>query len=268
MFIAYFDDSGTDATCDIAIAACYVSSKRGWDDFVDEWDRARWEEGFECFHMSDFMAPPSQGKKPWCDWDNTKKDHVYERLGKIINRNKRIGIGVAIPKTLWDEVPDWIRGHYGYQHYTFAVRMCMNAIRKWRAPSKLPVRYTFDWEMQHTEKRKEITTLLDVITGQNDQEVANMLGLEPSGYGFEHKEKFKPLQAADILAWQIRSYMRKIWPLGGEDVSLCHPGFELLRKDQSMDLGFFTRENIDTFVRDRESVLAQGYPFPRLYARK
>ena len=125
MFTAYFDDSGTDKNCDIAIAACYVSTKRGWDEFVTAWDAARSDEGFEDFHMSDFMAPPGQEKKPWCDWDNTKKDRVYSRLGKIINRNKRIGVAVAIPKAHWDEVPDWIRGHYGYQHYAVAVRMCM-----------------------------------------------------------------------------------------------------------------------------------------------
>ena len=34
MFTAYFDDSGTDRNSEIAIAACYVSTKRGWDDFV------------------------------------------------------------------------------------------------------------------------------------------------------------------------------------------------------------------------------------------
>src|ERR1700688_3408179 len=89
MFTAYFDDSGTDGNSDIAVAACYISTKRSWDDFVDEWDRSAWQEGFDYFHMSDFMAPPGQMKKPWCEWDNIKKDRVYARLAKTINQNKR-----------------------------------------------------------------------------------------------------------------------------------------------------------------------------------
>jgi len=267
MFTAYFDDSGTDKACDIAVAACYVSTKRGWNQFVDEWDRVRCEEGFESFHMADFVAPAGQRKEPWCDWNNVKKDHVYTRLGKAINRNKRTGIAVAIPKTLWDGVPDWIRGHYGYQHYTFAVRACISAIRDWRDHSMitLPIRYIFDWEMQKSEKRQEIERILTLLTMPQNQPVASMVGLEPNGYSFEHKEGYKPLQAADILAWQMRSHMRKIAPLGKDDPSLCHPGFRLLREDQEMDLRFFTAENLDAFVARHEKYKKDGHNFHKLY---
>jgi hypothetical protein len=267
MFTAYFDDSGTDGNSDIAVAACYVSTKRGWDDFVTEWDRARWEERFDSFHMCDFVAPPGQRNEPWCDWDNTHKARVYTRLGKIINRNKRLGIAVAIPKVLWNRVPDWIRGHYGHQHYTFAVRMCMNAIRKWRQDSMIthPVRYVFDWEMRTSAKRREIEKVFDLICRPQNLPTAQTLGVEPGGYSFEHKEEFKPLQAADILAWQMRSYMRTIWPSGKEDVSLCHPGFRLLREDQEMDLGFFTEENLEKFVEDHVGYIGEGATYPQLY---
>jgi len=267
MFTAYFDDSGTDGNSDIAIAACYVSTKRGWDEFVTDWDRAREAEGFDCFHMTDFVAPPGQKKKPWCDWDATKKDRVFARLGEIINRNKRIGVAVAIPKSQWDEVPDWIRAHFGYEHYTFAVRMCMTAIGNWRRQSMmtLPIRYIFDFEMNHSQKRQEIETILDMVSMPHNHELAGMLGLEPSGYSFERKEVIKPLQAADILAWRMRSHMRKIWPLGRDDASLCHHGFRLLREDQEMDLGFFTKEQINAFVEHQEKRKAEGVPFPKLY---
>lgn len=268
MFTAYFDDSGTDRNSDIAIAACYISTKRGWDEFVEAWDRARWEEHFDYFHMSDFLAPPGQKKGPWCYWDNAKKDCVYARLANIINRNKRIGIAVAIPKAEWDEAPEWLRAHYGYQHYTFAVRMCMTAIGKWRHGSaiSLPMRYIFDFEMANSTKRQEIERIFDSVSTPHNQKVAGLLGLEPMGYSFERKEIFKPLQAADILAWQMRSYMRKIWPLGKEDVSLCHPGFKLLRENQEVDLGFFTREQMARFINDCEKWKDEGVPFPQIYS--
>jgi hypothetical protein len=217
--------------------------------------------------MADVMAPPRQGKQPFCNWDDDKKWHVYERLAKIINKNTRIGIAVAVPKDHWDATPDWIRGHFGKQHYTFAVRMCMNAIAKWRRASLIStsMRYVFDWEMEKTEKREEITRILDLLTKPNNQPVGDLLGLEPSGYAFEHKEQFKPLQAADILAWQMRRHMQKIWPLGHDDESRCHPGFRLLREDQHPDLGFFTKDQIQKFVADHEELRGKGVPFPILY---
>ncbi len=267
MFTAYFDDSGTDGNSDIAVAACYISTKRGWDDFVEAWDRARWEEGFDAFHMAHFIAKSEMGHKPFCDWGNTKKDHVYQRLAKIINENKRIGVAVAVPKDVWDQTPERIRRHYGREHYTFAVRMCITQIVQWRKRSqiKLPMRYVFDWEMEHTEKRREISKVLEIISRVPlNQPVADLLGLEIDGYGFEHKEKFKPLQAADILAWQMRSHMRKIWPLGHDDKSLRHPGFATLI-DQEVDLGFFTKEQIDKFVAQNDEFVSQGHPLPMIY---
>ncbi len=128
----------------------------------------------------------------------------------------------------------------------------------------LPVRYVFDWEMRKSQKREEITRILELIGKPQNQAVAGLLGLEPQGYSFEHKEEFKPLQAPDILAWQMRSHMRKIWPVGHDDESLCHPGFRLLRQDQEMDLGFFTKQQIDKFVIDYDAI-DKITPFPMLY---
>ena len=34
----YFDDSGTDGNTPVAVAACYVSTKKQWDEFVRNWD--------------------------------------------------------------------------------------------------------------------------------------------------------------------------------------------------------------------------------------
>jgi hypothetical protein len=267
MFTAYFDDSGTDGNSDIAIAACYVSTKRGWDDFVEAWDRARYDEGFDSFHMAEFVAKPEMGHKPYCDWTRSKKEHVYARLAKIINENKRVGVAAAVPKNVWDNTPEKIRRHYGREHYTFAVRMCLMRLLDWRSGTMniLPIRYVFDWEMSASRKRKEISAIFDVLSAPANQIQARMFGVEPEGHSFEHKEKFKPLQAADILAWQMRSHMRKIWSLGHDDESLCHSGFDLLRRDQQVDLGFFTEDQINKFVEQNEEYEREHGPLPVVY---
>jgi hypothetical protein len=137
--------------------------------------------------------------------------------------------------------------------------MCINRIVQWRLRSliKHPVRYIFDWERQKSQKREEISKILELIAKQQNQEIAHLLGLEPQGYSFEHKEQFKPLQAADILAWQMRSHMRNVWQLGRDDKSLCLPGFRFLRIDQALDLDFLqngkSTNSCQTTMRSRQS---------------
>jgi hypothetical protein len=251
MFEVPFDDSGTDPQSEIAIAACYVSTKRGWDTFVKEWDRVAHEEGFPVFHMAEFVAPNSHGHKPWCDWDNATKDRIYQKLARIINENKRIGIGVAVPKSAYDTVPVRIRQHYGMEHYTFAVRMCLMQITVWREESSisLPMQYVFDWETPGTLKHEEISNTM----GNIDEKLKPMFGMDGGGYSFQHRQNYKPLQAADILAWQMNSHMRKIYPLGRDSLDVVHPGFAILRQDQEMNLGFFTEANIKDWVEKIEA---------------
>jgi hypothetical protein len=91
------------------------------------------------------------------------------------------------------------------------------------------------------------------------------LAWPPGGYSFQHKECFKPLQAADILAWQMRSSMDKIFPLGADHPELCHRGFRVLRAGQEMDLGFFTDEQLENFVKQNEESERIHGPMPILY---
>jgi hypothetical protein len=250
MFEVYFDDSGTDGNSEIAVAACYISTKKGWDEFVKEWNYVLAEEQCgEAFHMVEFVAKPEYGYKPYCDWDNTKKDRVYGRLAKIINENKWTGITSAVPKKTYDAiVPERIRNYHGYEHYTFAVRMCLMRIADWREKCgiTLPMQYVFSWEMGR--KKKEIESIWENI----HESWESKFGIEPEGVSFQRMEKFKPLQAADILAWQMRCHMQKIFPLGHDSLELTHPGFAALRVDQDMDLGFFSDKAIKDWVKDIE----------------
>ena len=250
VYETYLDDSGTSAQSEIAIAACYVSTESGWRAFVKEWDRARHEEGFDYFHMAEFVAPREQGHKPWCDWDNAKKERVYNRLAKIINENKRIGIGCALPKAVYNTVPEKIRQHYGNEHYTFAVRMCLIEIWQWRERSSIshPIQYIFDYEKPGTPKHAEITKLM----GGMHPTWQSLFGLDTGGYSFQSKRAFKPLQAADILAWQVHNYMPKIYPENEtqQDVKeKLHPGFAKLRVGQEMTFGFFNPPTMDAWVK-------------------
>lgn len=96
-FETYWDNSEpTPATAEspafpMTIAACYVSTKEQWDEFNKNWKKALADEGLAFFHMTDFMASRERGVKPYCDWDQTKRDRFYYRLANIINTRVRGG---------------------------------------------------------------------------------------------------------------------------------------------------------------------------------
>ena len=192
-------------------------------------------------HGRILLLQRDQGHEPWCHWDNSKKDQVYRRLAGIINDNKRIGIGVAVPKFVYDTVPQRIRDHYGNEHYTFAVRMCLMK-SPYGAKKVLilsPCNH-FDWEAPGTPKHIEISAMM----GNFHERLRPLFGLDTGGFSFQRRQFFKPLQAADILAWQMNSYIPKIYPQGELNFDKLHAGFRILRQDQEMNIGFFSESDM------------------------
>jgi len=252
MYEVYWDDSGTDPQSPIAIAACYISTKSGWDTFVEAFDEIRWSEGFETFHMVDFAAFHNKTKKPFCDWDHVKRKRVYERIAKAINDNKRTGMGIAIPKAAFDnlvpQTPEWLHWRFGKYHYTFAVRSLMGLIKAWRKyyGVTLPMQYFFDNE-NRPDAREEIDMMWRDV--ETRQQWADWYGIEyEDGHSFQSKSVFKPLQAADILAWQMNNHMRNVVMAGKDDIKDCHPNFRILRLDQDMNLGWINEDQLRTLV--------------------
>jgi hypothetical protein len=244
MFEAYIDDGGTDSGTPIAIAAGYISTKRAWGQFVAEWNEVRREEDFDVFHMADFAASPAFGKKPFCDWSTEKRRRVYNRLAGIINQNKRIGFGIVVPKDVFENLvpplPYRLKQTFGIRPFPFAVRAVLGLIGEWRMQSmiSLPTQYVFD---RMGKGKGEIGAFWDDIEDQQWKD--NIFGMEQAGYSFQNKDNLPPLQAADILSWQMNWHMQNIIYKAKRDIEDAHPHFSILRRNQEMKLGFLTEEN-------------------------
>jgi len=232
----YFDDSGTDRGTPVAVAACYISSKEQWEQFVKNWDRVRTDEGFDVFHMAEFVARPDAGHKPFCDWDKTKKDRVYRKLASIINTRARKGFAVAVPKQPFDEFQQ-----FSENHYVFAVKTVLGYIDNWRQKFSIsiPMQYVFESGSLGEDQLRQIWK--DCLLHKHSQE---RYGIVPNGVMFQDKRLFKPLQAADILAWQMQNNMRRTVMIGRDplDLRLAHPGLLMLRKKALLELVFYSRE--------------------------
>jgi hypothetical protein len=253
MYESYWDDSGTDSNSPLAIAACYISRKSGWEQFTDSMFRIGREEGFETFHMADFAS----GAKPFDGWDGDKKRRVFRRVATAINQNKLAGFGVAIPKAVFDSVmpsqPAPVKAKCGKYHFTFAVKATLSVVARWREQSqiRLPMRYVFD------RMGKGKGEIMDIFHAENlqDWDAIHKLGMEAGGVEFEDKSRLKPLQAADVLAWQMNWHMKNVIALGKHSADDCHPNFKLLRLHQTMELAFMTKENFINTIENELKAL-------------
>lgn len=256
-FEVYSDDSGTHPNSEIAIAACYIASKKQWDKFSKDWTAFCQEEGLPFFHMAEFMAKPEAGHKPYCDWDNDKKNRVWDRVVKIINRRAAFGIAVGVPKESFNRLaPDHFKAEYAGDNYTYAVKTMLGVIRDWRAEQglELPMQYVFDRGSSGQEQIEHVWNV-----GERFPLVARQCGFAPDGYGFQDKKIFKPLQAADILAWQWQNHLRKS-VFGGHPERNTHPNFDKLRKIP-MRLGFYSEQQMaEMFERFRKYEEENGKP--------
>jgi hypothetical protein len=268
----YFDDSGTHRESPIAVAACYIAEKSQWDSFVKDWDGARERRGFDVFHMADFSAKPERGCKPFCDWDRTKRQIVYEHLVSIIKTRAAVGLAISVPKDEFDEeVPEFIKERHGKNHYTFAVRCLMGAISLWRSKfgHHRPMQYVFD---RMTKGKGEI----DAIWGRefdkppDGEDWLELYGMTKDGYSFQSREVFKALQASDIFAWQMYNHMTNVIIPGKDELKNIHPNFRFLRERPGTvyEVGFFERYHfknaIQGLLAQRDGVEGRKYIIPWL----
>lgn len=110
------------------------------------------------------------------------------------------------------EVPQGMREQFklGNNHYSFAVRMSMAKVLKWRMKYNHtePIHFAFD---QLTKGRGEIDAIFNEALKEGDSRaLAHGISRE-AGWSFQSKARVLPLQGADILAWESLYYMRKVY---------------------------------------------------------
>src|SRR5215472_6047308 len=190
MFALYCDDSGTHQESPFAVAACFVADVVQWDHFVSDWGRANEVEQFGTFHMADFVAKKAQFAGP--EWqDEEKRDRTLKRLITLIRIRRRMGFFAVVEKAGYDaEVPRAMRERYklGNNHYSFAVRMCMAQVLKWRMGYgyQEPIQFVFD---QMSKGKGEINAIFEeALKEGNEQALVHGISRD-AGWSFESKSK-------------------------------------------------------------------------------
>jgi hypothetical protein len=238
MFTIYFDDSGTHRESPVAIAACWLSDASRWAKFDQRWSAASTDpvDGFGVFHASEFNAAPY----------TEKSKRTLDKVCGIIKDHVLLGAIAAVVKDDYDKVVTGkLREKLGEHHYTFAVQSCLAHIEEWRKGrggagdlSDEPFQYVFD---RMSQGKPEIDNLFDDLVRFG---LAKEFGIEAGGWSYQNRATFLPLQAADILAWEGYTYMRKCQLRTAETKKEPRTSFQSLVDDVDIWTRFFDQDKL------------------------
>ena len=220
---AYIDDSGNFRQGKTCLLAGYVAPTDAWAEFSDRWDAVLKEAtAIEFFKMSDAFAL----KKQFDGWTTEARDAKVDRLVDVIIA-ARITYGAAVAMIN----ADYLRVGRGaldshindafYFLFTNVMETCL--IHQQRSGIHEKIDFIFD----DTDKPSIEIDRLFRQTMFTAPERIKALQLVDKPPVFRNEKIFLPLQAADLLAGQIRSWYERgqettaMKKLGGSDVRLA-----------------------------------------------
>jgi len=196
---AFVDDSGSGGDSPWYVLAGYIGTAEAWDSFEGEWLLALKEPSpkLEYFKASEAESLRPDGQ--WAGVNEEDRDSKLDALIGVIQNRARIAIHLRAKQADYDEV---VRGAVAPKFdnpYFFlfgGIITAMVGMVKNFGQNE-PIEFVFD---SMDRKRFENPSLLVYGELQNrayfSGRIANVL--------YRDDKAFLPLQAADLLAWQVR----------------------------------------------------------------
>ncbi len=189
-YVAYLDESGTHAGSENLVVAGYLALADEWIAFETEWRTALAEYGIESFHMTDFSnaAPPFNG----CS--DAVRQSCLQKLVSVTNRHAWGGFYLTISlaayrRTITPGADKWLGGPYG-----LAMVRCFFEMGD--ALVKVDPARQISYVLEDGARGKG--QVLKVFELNKNKPELGLIELT-----FANKTRFVPLQAADILAYEV-----------------------------------------------------------------
>lgn len=197
MLKAYFDDSGTHGDSDIVLMAGVFGYPNQWDVFSERWanqlaNPCPGKLPLERFHMAHCQA----GAGEFTGWKRHETEFLVHELGTIIFDCGIYGFGGAVARKYWDEFIVGDRRRAIGDAETLCIINCfvkLIAFATHIAPAR-ELAMVFD---DRPQKARDIEKIYSVYGALKEA------GLEITSATLASAKKVLPLQAADLLAWEL-----------------------------------------------------------------
>lgn len=207
MFRVYFDDSGTHGNSDVVVMGGLFGYPNQWDYLSELWSKqlanpCPSKDPISRFHM----APCQAGDEEFLGWKRVETDYLVDELIEIIRKAGIYGFGCGIPRKAYDVVMTGeLRRASGNAETMCIINCFVKLVRYSRAiMGSSEIAFIFD---DRPEQKRNIERIWDVYRGVNED------GVDIVSVTFGNSKKMLPLQAADLLAWEI--YQDSIDSLNG-----------------------------------------------------
>ncbi len=238
MLRGYFDDSGTHPNSDIVVMAGLFGYPNQWDYLCELWAK---KLAVPCpgklplprFHMSACQA----GDEAFLGWTRLECEFLVDELIEIILKTGVYGFGGAIPRKDYEAL---IRGEHrraAGNAETMCIINCFVKLIRFAqqiTPAK-EVAFIFD---ERPQQMRSVQRIYEVYKNLKPEDV------EIVSATFSSSKKILPLQAADLLAWEI--YHDCIDSLAGrrEDIGPRRRQLRKLVQSGRIRVEFCTPENV------------------------
>lgn len=210
---AYFDESYKSPNPSVYTVAGYISTDRRWIKFQKAWMallnqevKAQWRKVYGpdkplIFHMTDFNNPHN---KIYGNWKPEKKNWFLGELHKIIKKSYIRSFASGVIVADYDELSDEQKYAIGSTHLFVSIN-CAKQIAGWaeRENRQHPILYVF--EKGHAEGN----ALKNKFSDLNSEMQQFYRLTEPDSFTLMDKRNMPPLQAADVLAFEVRKEMER-----------------------------------------------------------
>lgn len=198
MLKAFVDDSGSGGDSPWFVLAGYIGTVEGWDRFDGEWQKVL--DGPPCIEY--FKASEAESLRPDGQWAGICKEQRNERIDELIRVIGRCSTRAFYVRTKTQDYNEVIKPYIPPQWDNPYYFLFMGSIAAATSVEKHdgmgePIEFVFDHGCKKRIERPSLSLYGQVAhLPQFKGRVANI--------HYEDEKLFVPLQAADLLAWQIR----------------------------------------------------------------
>jgi hypothetical protein len=195
---AFIDDSGSDQHSAWYVLAGYLGTLEDWDSFDTQWDTVL-REAPSIPYFKSAEAERLRADGHWRGVTREERNAKIDSLIEVIGHFSRRAICARMRRNDYNElvkgkVPKMWDNPY-YFLYTCIIGATVNIERLDGRGDEID--FVFDTDEEHTQQSNAmIPALLQMKSGWD-----SVVGIHRND-----DKAFKPLQAADLLAWQIRRF--------------------------------------------------------------
>jgi hypothetical protein len=244
MLTGYFDDSGTHDKTDkkgVVLVAGILGTEWQLGTLEALWKkelaaplcgRKKYVQRLHMFHCNQSLGE-------FGGWTRTETDHFLHRLQDIIFSSHVGAYGVAVARADWDElVVGNVRGTLGDAE-EYCISQCFVSALRWARTNTFDPQITFVFD----SRSKEIERRAQAIG--NAFEI-HSTSPEVVGTAFLSSYKVRPLQAADMIAWELYQHAKDILRNGMKSAE--RPQLRRLYKNMYFDVQIAQRDQIKKIV--------------------